>query len=133
MTKTGQVTALAFALCVFTTHLDAATIKGKVVDASGKALEGVTVSAFDEERNQSISVFSQADGSFTIDGLRDVTLSVRARLMGQLDEWQEDGRAGSRLSFAMQDRKSVVRGRSVYLGGRRLNKKKRISKVTRTR
>ena len=102
MTKTGQVTALAFALCVFTTHLDAATIKGKVVDASGKALEGVTVSAFDEERNQSISVFSQADGSFTIDGLRDVTLSVRARLMGQLDEWQEDVRAGSRLSFAMQ-------------------------------
>ncbi|MCZ6772917.1 MAG: carboxypeptidase-like regulatory domain-containing protein, partial [Proteobacteria bacterium] len=90
MTRTVWVAAMALAFCVSTTHLNAEMINGKVVDASGKAMEGVTISAFDEERQQSISVFSQADGSFEIDGLRDVKLKVRARLMGQLDEWQED-------------------------------------------
>jgi streptogramin lyase len=103
MTRTVEATAIAFALCVLTTHLDAATINGKVVDTSGKPLEGVTVSAFDEARDQSISVFSQADGSFKIDGLRDVTFNLRARLMGQQDEWQEDVQSGTtRISFAMK-------------------------------
>jgi streptogramin lyase len=103
MTRTVEATAIAFALCVLTTHLDAATINGKVVDASGKPLEGVTVSAFDEARDQSISVFSQADGSFKIDGLRDVTFNLRARLMGQQDEWQEDVQSGTTgISFAMK-------------------------------
>ena len=106
MTGTVRVAAMALALCVSMTHVDAATINGKVVDASGKAMEGVTVSAFDEERRQSISVFSQADGSFTIDGLRDVAFNVRARLMGQLDEWQEDVDAGATgVAFAMKPAK----------------------------
>ena len=105
MTRTVWVAAMALALCV-STHVDAATINGKVVDASGKAMEGVTVSAFDEERRQSVSVFSQADGSFAIDGLRDVAFNVRARLMGQLDAWQEDVDAGATgVAFAMKPAK----------------------------
>ncbi|MCS1411929.1 MAG: hypothetical protein M2R45_05131 [Verrucomicrobia subdivision 3 bacterium] len=39
-------------------------------------------------RNDDItSVFSQTDGLFHIDGLRDAEYQVRARLMGQRDEW----------------------------------------------
>ena len=66
MTRTVSVAVMSLALCMSMTQVDAETINGKVVDASGKAMEGVTVSAFDEERQQSISVFSQADGSFAI-------------------------------------------------------------------
>ena len=103
MTRTLWVAVMALALCVPLAQVDAATINGKVVDAAGKAMEGVTVSAFDEERQLSVSVFSQADGSFRIDGLRDVTHKLRARLMGQLDVWQEDVDAGAAgLSFNMK-------------------------------
>lgn len=78
-------------------------ISGKVTDASGKSMEGVMVSAFDEERQVSTSVFSQADGTFRIDELRDATFNVRARLLGQLDVWQEDIDAGAMgLSLAME-------------------------------
>ena len=103
MTRIVWLATFAFALCASMADVDAATISGKVVDAAGKAMEGVMVSAFDEDRKQSISVFSQANGSFTIDGLRDVAFNVRARLMGQLDEWQEDVAAGATgVSFAMK-------------------------------
>ena len=67
----------------------AETMRGTVVDQSGKAVAGVMVSAFDGDRRQSTSVFSQADGSFTIDGLREADYRVRARLMGQRDKWIE--------------------------------------------
>jgi len=81
----------------------AATISGKVLDASGKPMEGVTVSAFDPEREMSVSVFSQADGSFSIDGLRDTTFNVRGRLIGDLDQWQNDVKAGAKgLTLKME-------------------------------
>ncbi len=73
----------------------AATISGKVVDASGKAMGGVTVSAFDPEREMSVSVFSGPDGSFKIDGLRDAKFNVRGRLLGQLDTMSEGVKAGA--------------------------------------
>lgn len=73
----------------------AATISGKVTDASGKGMEGVTVSAFDPEREMSVSTFSQSDGSFKIDGLRDATFNVRGRLIGQLDTMTEGVKAGT--------------------------------------
>tara|TARA_B100000809_G_scaffold235592_1_gene253922 strand:+ start:2322 stop:3926 length:1605 start_codon:yes stop_codon:yes gene_type:complete len=82
---------------------NAETIRGTVVDASGKVMEGVMVSAFDEDRKQSVSVFSQKDGAFLLDGLRETTFSVRARLLGQLDEWEEDIEGGAKgLSFTMK-------------------------------
>ncbi len=103
MKRIVLVAAVGLALCASWTHVNGATISGKIVDAAGKAVEGVTVSAFDDDRKQSVSVFSQADGSFSISGLRDVTFNVRARLMGQLDEWQEDVDAGATsLSFTMK-------------------------------
>ena len=102
MIRTISYAAMALALCV-AAPVDAKTIQGKVINASGKAIEGVMLSAFDEERQQSTSVFSQADGSFAINGLRDVDYSVRARLMGQLDEWQDDIQVGTtNVVFKMQ-------------------------------
>ncbi len=80
----------------------AASISGKVVDGSGKAMGGVTVSAFDPEREMSVSVFSQPDGSFKIDGLRDATFNVRGRLLGQLDTMKEGVKPGaSGVALAM--------------------------------
>ncbi|MCP4193861.1 MAG: hypothetical protein GY768_24905 [Planctomycetaceae bacterium] len=71
-------------------QVNGAAIRGRVVDVEGNPMGGVMVSAFDEAHQQSTSVSSQPDGSFTIDGLRDIEYQVRARLLGQLDEWQDD-------------------------------------------
>ena len=60
----------------------AKSLTGKVTDPKGSPMSGVMVSAFDEKHRKWISVFSQEDGSFTLDGLRDVEHQVRARLMG---------------------------------------------------
>ncbi|MDG2221724.1 MAG: carboxypeptidase regulatory-like domain-containing protein [Rubripirellula sp.] len=80
---------VAFALALFLSvgSIQAATISGRVVDQSGKPIEGVMVSAIDDEHRKWISVFSQNDGAFEINGLRDVDHNIRARLMGLADEW----------------------------------------------
>ena len=94
-TNAARTVAMVLAFFVSMTFVDGKTISGKVTNASGKAMEGVMVSAFDAARKQSTSVFSQADGSFTIDGLRAVKFNVRARLLGQLDVWKKDVAAGA--------------------------------------
>jgi streptogramin lyase len=102
MARRVWVAAVTMAVLVSTTQTNAETISGKIVDANGKAMEGVTVSAFDEAHNKSVSVFSQADGSFTIDGLRKVEHTVRARLLGQLDEYEDEVEIGTNsVEFAM--------------------------------
>ena len=82
---------------LFATSLPAtdASISGKVVDANGTGLEGIMVSAVDDEHRKWISVFSQKDGSFTISGLRAVDHKVRTRLMGLSDEWRSAVKAGT--------------------------------------
>ena len=103
-----KTAAMFLALVASTAFVDAKTISGKVTNAKGKAIEGVTVSAFtkDFDKIKTISVFSQSDGAFAIDGLRNRKYWVRARLMGQLDEWQKDVDAGATgLSFAMKPAK----------------------------
>lgn len=95
--------AIALAICAGTTSSAAISIAGKVTDAQGKAMHGVMISAFDEDRQQSTSVFTQSDGSFRLDGLRDTSFQVRARLLGQLDEWVEDVEDSiSDLKFTME-------------------------------
>ncbi|MBA62877.1 MAG: hypothetical protein CMJ76_10985 [Planctomycetaceae bacterium] len=71
------------------------SIAGKIVDSSGVGIEGVMVSAVDDDRRKWISVFSQKDGSFSIDGLRGVEHKVRTRLMGLSDEWRSVVNAGT--------------------------------------
>lgn len=94
--------ALSLAFLVSITDAGGATIRGKVVSQSGEAMEGVMVSAFDQDRRQITSVFSQVDGLYVIDGLRDVDHTVRARLMGQRDEWIDDVGTGGKLAIVMQ-------------------------------
>lgn len=73
----------------------AGSISGTISDASGKPIEGVMVSAIDDEHRKWTSVFSQRDGSFEITGLRNVDHNIRTRLMGLADEWRSGIAAGT--------------------------------------
>ena len=57
-------------------------IAGKILDESGNGVAGVMVSAIDDEHRKWTSVFTGADGTFSINGLRSVNHHVRTRLMG---------------------------------------------------
>ncbi|MEE3198957.1 MAG: carboxypeptidase-like regulatory domain-containing protein, partial [Planctomycetota bacterium] len=71
MMRTAKTSLAALAICLVALSADADTISGKVVDSAGKPMEGVMISAFtvESKKRKSISVFSQADGSFSIEGL----------------------------------------------------------------
>ena len=97
MMRTAKTSLAALAITLTALSAKADTISGKVVDSAGKPMEGVMISAFYAEladprnkkshKRKSVSVFSQADGSFSIEGLfYKKYYKVRARLMGQLDE-----------------------------------------------
>ncbi len=70
------------------------SIGGRVLSSSGAGIEGVMVSAIDDEHRKWISVFTQSDGSFLITGLRNVDHSLRTRLLGLSDEWFSSVMAG---------------------------------------
>ena len=78
------------------------SVSGQVLDAFGKPMGGVMVSAFDDQR-KSISVFSQADGRFHIDKTNEAGLKIRARLSGQRDQWIENVKLGdSQVTIKME-------------------------------
>ena len=87
--------AVAITVMAFTRSLDAAYIRGKVVDQAGKPIAGVMVSAIDDAHRKWTSVFTQKDGTFAIAGLRNVAHSVRARLSGWADQWTSSVQAGT--------------------------------------
>jgi len=70
-------------------------IHGRVTDAKGGAMAGVMVTAYDEEQQIHVSVFTAADGKFELEGLGKTTHQVRMRRPGQLDEWVDDVKPGS--------------------------------------
>ena len=74
---------------------DRNAIAGRIVDESGKGVAGVMVSAIDDEHRKWISVFTGHDGTFSINGLRNVNHHVRTRLMGIADEWRSDVAPGT--------------------------------------
>lgn len=63
-------------------------ISGKVVDASGNGIEGVMVSAIDDQQRKWTSVFTDKKGVFNISQLRDVSYNIRTRLTGMKDQWK---------------------------------------------
>ena len=71
------------------------TIAGKIVDASGEPVQRVMVSAIDDEHRKWTSVLTRSDGTFAINGLRDVNHHVRTRLMGIADQWRSDVAPGA--------------------------------------
>jgi hypothetical protein len=102
MIKILKTCFMAAALCLPLATAQAETIRGKVTDVAGEPMEGVMVSAFDSVHNKSISVFTKANGIYAIENLRSVTWHVRARLLGQLDQWQKDVGANATVSFSMK-------------------------------
>lgn len=101
MRKASMLLGVA-ASCMISSSTFAADISGIVQDASGKPIEGVMVSAIDEALEMSVTVYSQADGSYTIDGLADQAYVVRARLLGKEDVFQQSVKSGAQgVSFAM--------------------------------
>ncbi|MGB0581737.1 MAG: virginiamycin B lyase family protein [Limisphaerales bacterium] len=96
--KTGILLPLLLATVL---EVNANPLSGRVVGTDGQAIGGAMVSAFDEDHRKWVSVFSQEDGSFAIDGLRGVDHQVRARLMGKIDEWFDDVRQGDKLAIKL--------------------------------
>ena len=62
-----------------------ALLRGHVTAAAGGPLAGTMVTAFDDDRLESVSVFAQEDGHFVFPRLRPANYRVRARLLG----WQQ--------------------------------------------
>jgi len=62
-----------------------ALLRGHVADAAGNPLAGTMLTAFDDARIESVSVFAQEDGHFVFPRLRPGTYRLRARLLG----WQQ--------------------------------------------
>ncbi|MEE3031127.1 MAG: c-type cytochrome [Planctomycetota bacterium] len=78
------------------------SLSGAIVDASGKGIAGVMVSAIDEEQRKWTSVFSDEDGSFVIRDLRSTDYSIRTRLMGLADEWLSGVETDNPLTISMR-------------------------------
>ena len=78
------------------------SLSGAIVDASGKGIAGVMVSAIDEEQRKWTSVFSDEDGSFVIRDLRSTDYSIRTRLMGLADEWLSGVETDNHLTISMR-------------------------------
>lgn len=83
-------------------------LTGIVTDESGKPMQGVMVSAIDAALLKSVTVCSQPDGKFTIDGLDAKAYDLRARLIGCSDESMKGIKAsptspkGVELQFKMK-------------------------------
>ncbi len=101
-----SIAACVYAFSIFSGTLSAETIRGTVSDEAGKPVEGVMVSAIDDEHRKWTSVFTQKDGTFAIDGLRNVNHSIRARLMGLADLWESDVAVGTE-DLAIRTRPAV--------------------------
>ena len=89
------VLAFLFGITSFASEVQTRSIEGRVVESSGNGIEGVMVSAIDDEHRKWTSVFTQKDGSFAISGLRNVEHRIRTRLMGLADQWNSGVAAGT--------------------------------------
>jgi streptogramin lyase len=65
------------------------SVRGTVVDGAGKGLRGAIVSAVHEEDQKSISVLTDNEGRFVLDQLPPNEYSLRARLIGFDDSYQD--------------------------------------------
>ncbi|REK11956.1 MAG: hypothetical protein DWQ37_13115 [Planctomycetota bacterium] len=94
------MTAAAFAA-------DTGSVKGTVVDSSGKGLRGALVSAVDEDAEKSITVLTDPEGRFILDQLPPSLYRIRARLVGFEDTYSdeleiESGEGNEDVKLAME-------------------------------
>ncbi|HUP25702.1 MAG TPA: carboxypeptidase regulatory-like domain-containing protein [Thermoanaerobaculia bacterium] len=85
------VAAMAVAANNAAVDVPAVQISGMVTDDGGKPMRGAMVSAVAADGMHSVTVYSQPDGSFRLDGLAMGNYKVRARLLGRADAWQDVG------------------------------------------
>ena len=90
-----KITLTILAVTLSVSLVDANEIRGKVTK-DGKGVGGVFVSAHDTENRKASGVFTAADGTYVIDGLREKDYRVRARQKGLIDVWLDDITAGSK-------------------------------------
>lgn len=100
MVRRGSLTLILILACAIVwasnvTDVTEVSFSGVVVDEAGKAIGGATVTALDAEQKKSISVFSQADGSFELAGLPQASYRLRARLIGRKDTFVEPQAGGA--------------------------------------
>lgn len=67
----------------------AAGISGVVMNDAGEKLGGVMITALDAKADKSITVFTDANGSFSVKGLAPAKYEVRARLLGLSDAYED--------------------------------------------
>jgi streptogramin lyase len=107
-------------LCVTTTTVVAAelgSVRGTVVDGAGKGLRGAIVSAINEEDQKSISVLTDNEGRFVLDQLPPDEYSLRARLVGFDDSYQDtvdvsSGAENESAKLVMQPTNDLLRQRT---------------------
>lgn len=108
MTRRMSPLALAVGAIVWASGAWAAApelvLKGTVSDPQGNPMHGVMVTATDEQLQRSVSAFTQDDGRFELAGLALREHTVRLRLTGFLDQYEDVGpdQAGEMLAFRMQ-------------------------------
>jgi cysteine-rich repeat protein len=78
-----------------------ALLRGRVRDDARRPLPGAMVTAYDDVRRESVSVFVQPDGRFVFPPLRPGTWRVRARLVGKEDQHAVGVALGGRLPTAL--------------------------------
>ena len=77
------------------------TLDGKVVDEAGKPIRGATISALTDGGAHKVTVYSQADGSFKIEGLPSEAYELKARLAGYSDALTDAGHVHADKSFQL--------------------------------
>ena len=79
---------------------DAISVQGTVVNSDGQPVRGATITAFDDENQSSISIFSEDDGSFEFESLPAADYHFRSRQIGLEDHYIDS--ADGALAFVME-------------------------------
>ena len=95
------------------------SIRGTVVDGSGKGLRGAIVSAIQEDEQKSISVLTDPEGRFILDRLPPTEYELRARLVGFDDKYLDPvsisaGDGNENAEFVLKPAKDLLRQREHY-------------------
>lgn len=111
--RTNIVLLVAMSITGAAWAAETGTIKGTVVDSSGKGLRGAIVSAIDEDNQKSISVLTDPEGRFILDRLPPNLYALRARLVGFEDNLTDElelvaGDGNKDAKFVMEPAKNLL-------------------------
>ena len=115
--RTQLAFSVTVAMIAAVSAAETGTIKGTVVDGSGKGLRGAIVSAINEDQQKSISVLSDVQGRFILDQVPPDAYVLRARLVGFEDNYADEcdvasGDANKSAKFVMEPAKDLLAQRT---------------------